>query len=219
MTRRRLVALDTSADSGSMALVEDGRVVEEVEVHSTDGFAHVLFGRLGELLSRQGWSLESVGCFAAAAGPGSFTGVRVGLSAVKGLADVLERPVVGVSNLRALASYGAGGGLRCALLDARRGEVYSAVYDASGGLVGEETVGTLEVRMGGLPAGEAIEFVSATPGLFAGVAGITEAPKALAGAIGRIAFADWDGGGAVDPVVVDANYVRRSDAELFWKDR
>jgi len=216
---RRLVALDTSADSGSMALLEDGRVVEEVEVHSTDGFAHVLFGRLAELLARQGWSLESIGCFAAAAGPGSFTGVRVGLSAVKGLADVLERPVVGVSNLRALASYGKSEGLRGALLDARRGEVYAAVYDASGRLQGEETVGPLGVWMSGLPA-QPIEFVSATPGLYADAVGaITEAPRALAGAIGRIAFAEWDSGGAVDPVVVDANYVRRSDAELFWKDR
>ena len=70
--------------------------------------------------------LEEIDCFAAASGPGSFTGVRVGLAAVKGLAEALGKPAVGISNLRALSLFGKAA-LRAVVLDARRGEVYGAV--------------------------------------------------------------------------------------------
>ncbi len=73
-----------------------------------------------------------VDCFAAASGPGSFTGVRVGLACVKGLAEALGKPAVAVSNLRAIASFGTAP-WRAVVLDARRGEIYGAVYDAAGG--------------------------------------------------------------------------------------
>jgi len=211
----RILAVDTTADFGSLALVENGRVVEELPLHSSDGFSHVLWQHLDPLLRRHDWSLADVDCFAAAAGPGSFTGVRVGLTAMKALADVEGKPVVGVSNLRAIATYGSAP-LRAAILDARRGEIYAAAYDAEGTLHGTETVSPLVAFLAELPE-RVTEFVTQSPDVFQAVLAprtVTAAPRALAAAVGLIAERmPW-----LDPVAVDANYVRRSDAELFWKE-
>jgi tRNA threonylcarbamoyladenosine biosynthesis protein TsaB len=196
----RILALDTTGERGSIALVEDGRVVEEVALQSPDGFAHVLFGELEALLGRHRLSAGDIDVFASAAGPGSFTGVRVGLAAVKGLAEATGKRVAGVSNLRAVAALGTGG-LRAALIDARRGEIYGGVYNNSLELVSDEVVMPREPWMATLPAGaEVIEYDS----------------RPLAGTIGKIAAEHPEL--ARDPAEIDANYVRRSDAELLWRD-
>ena len=134
-----ILSLDTTAHFGSVALLEDAALVEEVLLHSPEGFGPILFGQIEALLRRHGVRVGEVGLFAAAAGPGSFTGVRMGLTAVKGLAEACSRPVVGVSNLMALAECGTGP-FRAALLDARRGEIYGAVYDAALNVVRPEVV-------------------------------------------------------------------------------
>lgn len=208
----RVLAVDTTSDFGSLAIAEDGRVVEEVLLHSNDGFAHLLFPQIQALLARHGWALDSITCFAAAAGPGSFTGVRVGLAAMKGLAETLGRPVAAVSNLRALAAFGTRP-LRAVFFDARRGEIYGAVYTAEGELAQPEIVQKFPDWVAGLPEGD-LEFITPQAAIFAIPLGreITEAPRALAGAIARMAE-------PADPLTADANYVRRSDAELFWVDR
>ena len=77
----RIVAIDTTSEFGSIALVQDGEVVEQTLLHSPDGFGHVLFTHLAQLMQRHGWRFDQVTGFAAGAGPGSFTGVRVGLAA------------------------------------------------------------------------------------------------------------------------------------------
>ncbi len=87
----RIIAIDTTSEFGSIALTENGAVVEEIEMHSTDGFGPILFDLLAESMKRHSWTYDSVGGYAAAAGPGSFTGVRVGLSAVKGLQKFVGR--------------------------------------------------------------------------------------------------------------------------------
>ncbi len=220
----RILALDTTTEFGSVALIEGGAVAAEVLLHARDGFGHVLFGHLEALLARSGWKLDEIDCFAAAAGPGSFTGVRVGLAAVKGLAEALARPVVAVSNLQALAWFGSAP-LRAAILDARRGQIYGAVYDAALALVSPEVVAHLPQWLAALPEGE-LEFISTDFAPFRGAlagtrfenAAVCEAPRALAGAIGRIAAARLEARSAQDPAAIDANYVRRSDAELFWKE-
>lgn len=219
-----ILAVDTTHEFGSLALLRGPEVVEEVLLHSPEGFGQILFGRLEQLLGRQGVRIADINCFAAASGPGSFTGVRIGLACVKGLAEAAGRPVAAVSNLRAMAAFGAGP-LRAVVLDARRGEIYGAVYDAGGHPILPETVMPFAAWLGTLPEGE-IEFIAAdftpfAPALagtrFANVP-VTVAPRALAGAIGRIAYQEWRCGCVQDPAAVDANYVRRSDAELFWKE-
>lgn len=212
-----LLSVDATGEWGSIALVSGHGVVEEVAIHAPDGFAHILFGEMEALLARHRLRFEQLDGFASASGPGSFTGVRVGLTAVKGLAEATGRRVVTVSNLRALASYGSRA-LRAVVIDARRGEVYGAVYNAALELVQDEVVAKLPQWLALLPGGD-LEFItqgSAIAPLLPAPA--VEAPRALAGAIGQIALDDFRHGLALDPAAVDANYVRRSDAELLWKD-
>jgi tRNA threonylcarbamoyladenosine biosynthesis protein TsaB len=216
----RILSLDTTAEFGSLALVENGEAVEEVLLHSPEGFGHVLFDHIDRLLVRRSWPLDSIDCFAAASGPGSFTGVRVGLAAVKGLAATLGRPVAAVSNLEALASFGTRP-LRATVLDARRGEVYAAVYDCDLKPVAAEVVAPLPAWLASLPDGD-LEFILVDPAPFQWALPqskpVIRAPRALAAAIGRIAYQRLLRGLASPPEAIDANYVRRSDAELFWKD-
>jgi len=219
-----ILAVDATHEFGSLALARGERILEEVLLHSPSGFGHVLFKRISILLANHGLKPESIDCFAAASGPGSFTGVRVGLACVKGLAEALGKPALAVSNLRALAWFGSAP-LRATVLDARRGEIYGAVYDAAGALVEPEVVAKFPAWLASLPEG-AMEFVSTdfTPfqAALAGTrfegAGIVTAPRAMAGAIARIALSAWRNGETADPAALDANYVRRSDAELFWKE-
>jgi tRNA threonylcarbamoyladenosine biosynthesis protein TsaB len=226
-----ILAVDTTHEWGSLALASEPRplgsgpsVIEEVEIRAPDGFAHVLYGPLAALLERHGLKPQDIDCFASAAGPGSFTGVRVGLACIKGLAEACVKPAVGVSNLEALASFGSAP-LCAAVMDARRGEVYGAIYDAGGRAVTAEVVAPFDRWIETLPE-EQLQFVClGVPDLCERLRGthfenapVLEAPRAIAAAVARIAFRRFVCGQAQDPAVLDANYVRRSDAELFWKD-
>lgn len=213
----RILAIDTTSESGSIALLTDGSLSEERALRSPEGFAHILFGEISALLARHGVTLCDIDCFASASGPGAFTGVRVGLTAVKGLAEATGRKVVAVSNLAALAACGSRE-LRAPVIDARRGEVFGAVYDAALRAVREEVVMKFEDWLRTLPAGD-VEIVNggvAVPGDLA--IPVTAGRAALAGVIGRIAGDRFTAGIAADPAEIDANYVRRSDAELLWRD-
>ena len=122
-----ILSIDTTSEYGSIALTESNLVIEEVALHAPEGFGHVLFGHIEQLLARNGTTVHQMECFAAASGPGSFTGVRVGLAATKGLGEATGN---GLSRYRI---YGAGilrtAPLRATVIDARRGEVYAAVYN------------------------------------------------------------------------------------------
>ena len=211
-----VLAIDTAGEFGSIALVGEQGLLEEVPLDSPDGFAHVLFGEIERLLARHGLGIEQVDAFASASGPGSFTGVRVGLTTVKGLAEATGRKVIAVSNLQALAWYGSRP-LRATVLDARRGEVYGGVYDAAHRPVQEEVVAKLTDWLSALPQGE-LEIVTHGLRLDGVSRPVLEAPRSLAGSIGHIAFDRLGRGEVLDPTEIDANYVRRSDAELLWKD-
>jgi tRNA threonylcarbamoyladenosine biosynthesis protein TsaB len=203
-----VLAIDTTAARGSVALARGAETLAERPVHSPDGFAHVIFGEIEALLLDCGIWLRDVDVFAAASGPGSFTGVRVGLACVKGLAEAMGKPAAGVSNLRAIASFG-NAEFRAPVFDAHRGEVYGAVYDPAGAIVQRETVGKFEPWLESLPPGAEI----LSPDCRSDRVEIVRTPRELAAAIARIAPSE-----AHDPAALDANYVRRSDAELFWKE-
>jgi tRNA threonylcarbamoyladenosine biosynthesis protein TsaB len=211
-----VLAIDTTGEVGSIALAGESGLIEEAILDSPDGFAHILFDEIERLLARHALSVGQMAAFASASGPGSFTGVRVGLTAVKGLAEATGRKVIAVSNLQALAWHGSRP-LRAAVLDARRGEVYGGVYNAALQLVQEEVVAKLPVWMASLPEGE-LEIIAQGLLLDGTPVPVVQAPKALAGSIGRIAFDRLLTGEVLDPSEIDANYVRRSDAELLWKD-
>jgi tRNA threonylcarbamoyladenosine biosynthesis protein TsaB len=215
------LAVDTTADSGSIALANENGVVEEVIVHAPQGFSRVLFGEIESILQRQKIRLADIDLFAGASGPGSFTGVRVGLSAMKGLAEVLGKPVVVVSNLEALAEFGSSG-TRATIIDARRGEIYGAVYDSVGKPIVPEVVLPFPKFLVLLPDRD-FEWISQDfkpfRALLAGTrfaaCPIVNAPPSLAGAIARIAARKP----AQDPAAIEANYVRRSEAELLFKGK
>ena len=212
-----ILALDTTHEYGSLALARGEEILEEKLLHEPGGFSRILFGCIGELLARHSLKPGAIDCFAAASGPGSFTGVRVGLACIKGLAEALGKPAIAVSNLKALARFGTAP-LRAVLLDARRSEIYGAVYDAAGNLVSPEVVARFEDWLRTLPEGVA-EFISTdfAPPLLPH-ATLVAGPRALASAIARIAAERLAHGDSGDPAAIDANYVRRSDAELFWRE-
>lgn len=197
----KILSIDTTSELGSIALSGGEDLIEEFALHSPGGFAHILFGEVRSLLARHKMALADVEGFASASGPGTFTGVRVGLTAVKGLAEAASRQVAAVSNLKALASFGAGP-LRAPFLDARRGEIYGALYDADLNLLRGEVVARYDEWAASLPEGA--EMISQ--------------PRLLAAAIGKIAAREFAAGRGLDPAAIDANYVRRPDAELPWKD-
>ena len=207
-----ILAIDTTSEFGSMALVDAGRVVGELAIQSPDGFSHVLYDHLARFLSDHDVRLTDIACFASAAGPGSFTGVRVGLTAIKGLAEATGRPATAVSNLQALAAFGELP-LRATLLDARRGDVFGAVYNSALDPVRPEVVMKLDAWLATLS--KEIEIITNQP--FPEVPH-RQAPRELAVAIARIAEQRFNRGQATDPAQLDANYVRRADAELFWKE-
>lgn len=211
-----ILSIDTTSEFGSIALTERDQLIEEMLLHAPDGFGHILFPQLQKLLARHGATVNQMDCFAAASGPGSFTGVRIGLAAAKGLAEAGGKRVVAVSNLRAMAFFGTAS-LRATVLDARRGEVYGAVYSEQLEAVVPETVMKFPVWLKTLPA-EGFEFVSTDFTPFRSSVDpaipVVTAPRALAAAIGRIAWNEYGAGRALDPAGIDANYVRRSDAEL-----
>ena len=200
-----ILALDTTSELGGVAVRRDGKNVTEISIQAPDGFAHVLFPAIERALKEAHLRLEDIDCFAAASGPGSFTGIRVGLSAAKGLAEAMGKPAVGVSNLKALATFGTGK-LRATILDARRNQAYVAVYDANLRVVIPEAVVNLSEWLASLPE-DHYEFI--------GCDGSTFQPYGdLAAAVAQVAEkSEW-----TDAALLDANYVRRSDAELFWKD-
>lgn len=215
-----ILALDTTSEYGSVALRSNGKTIAEIAIHSAEGFAHLIFPAIEDVLHRVGAGLTDVNGFAATSGPGSFTGVRVGLSAVKGLAEASGKPAVGISNLQVLSSFGKES-RRAVVLDARRGEVYAAVYGPDLEPVTQEIVLPFNSWLETLREPE-YEFITTAGGPFwLALQGtrfadmpFTEAPRALASAVAQCAeTCEW-----VDPAALDANYVRRSDAELFWRE-
>ena len=184
-----ILGLDTTSNVASVALRRDGATVAEEVLETTDGHAQWIYHMIERVLERAGITLDHVDCFASAVGPGSFTGVRICLAAVKGLADATGKPAAGISNLRALATFGTGDE-RKPVIDARRGQIYTAIYNSRLELVSPEV----------LIDGQA-----------------TDPVPALAGAIALCAEQDgpdkWQ-----DPAALDAHYVRRSDSDAQWHD-
>ncbi len=220
-----VLAFDTTNRRGSLAIWLGGLLVETVSVEAPDGFGSVLYRRIDELLARNGAALAEMDGFAAAAGPGSFTGIRVGLAAAKALGEIHAKPVVAVSNLKAIAAAGRGG-LRVPLLDARRGgEVFAAGYDSGLAQVFPETACGCQGLMERLKSRDPT-YLAVDPAVFAsgGPAELVgrNAPHAvvdaaLAASIAGIAAGELTAGRGLDPERIDANYIRRPDAETNWK--
>ena len=223
-----LLALDTTRHSGGIALVRNGELLQAVPITAPKGHGSVIYQQINALLGLHNVKLEDIDCYAGASGPGSFTGIRVGLSVVKALAEVHGKPVIPVSNLAALA-FAGDGWHRAPVLDARRGEVYAAVYDEQSRAIVDEVVSPWGEFLK-LIGDREITFVSTDRDLFGadGAAPLSPASngsrrtvtvtRPLVGAVAELAALHYDAGAVLPPEAVDANYVRRPDAELKWKE-
>ena len=130
----RILAFETSAKAGSVALMEDGHLLGEN--YQNAGLTHsvTLMSMAEAMLSHCGLTVKDIDAVAVAAGPGSFTGVRIGVAAAKGLAWGGEKPCYGVSTLEAMAlNLGVYDGIVCPVMDARRSQVYNALFSAQEG--------------------------------------------------------------------------------------
>jgi tRNA threonylcarbamoyladenosine biosynthesis protein TsaB len=225
-----LLAVDTSGKQGSIALARCGAgencaraEIEVVEVIPLTGgtFSAQLVPQIAALLEKHGHSKSDLGGFAVASGPGSFTGLRVGLAAIKALAEVLHKPIAAVSLLEAVASSGAAGGRVLAALDAGRGDVYAGDYELGP---------TVQMRSERLlsreefvaeAAGKAVVTPDATLAEIVRAAGIPveriEYPNS--GVIARLGWEHLQRGETASPEELEANYIRHSDAEIFAKPK
>jgi tRNA threonylcarbamoyladenosine biosynthesis protein TsaB len=217
-----LLGIDTCGETGSVALVRaatDGGREPQLEVLGSaelpgKTYSALLMLTVKDLLERAPCRLEETTAVVVVNGPGSFTGVRVGVSAAKGLAEATGRPLVAVSRLAVLAAKAADGPV-CVALDAGRGELYVR-FSASGSPPREALLAPAEL----LDAIEPGTRLLVCEGTLAGALAIAtpelvEVPTA-ADAV-RLAFArviarDFD-----DVAGLDGNYLRRSDAEIFSK--
>jgi tRNA threonylcarbamoyladenosine biosynthesis protein TsaB len=218
-----LLAVDTSGKNGSLALArEHAGQLEILELVPLVGgtFSAQLVPQIVALLSRHGFSKQDISGFAVASGPGSFTGLRVGLAAIKGLAEILRKPIAAVSLLEAVARSGTAQGKTLAALDGGRGEVYAGEYE----------MGATGARMISERLLTRSEFLATAPGR----AVVTPDPSIAEAARGgklrvaeiayprsdRIAQLGWEkirAGETVSPEQLEANYIRRPDAKIFSK--
>jgi tRNA threonylcarbamoyladenosine biosynthesis protein TsaB len=217
-----------------VAVLRDKSVLEVVAHDSQEDYSSWLLPAVREALGSSGHQMEDVDAYAAAAGPGSFTGVRVGLTTVKAWAEVYGKRIVAVSRLEALAVEALEGPAWVgAFANAQRGQVFGAVYQRNGmGLVrlGEEMViapGKFVETAAEFAKGESISWISTDAECLVSeeawkareVRGeIVECVSSVrASMIGRIGLASLAEGRFTDALALDANYVRRPDAEIFWK--
>ncbi|HEY6273727.1 MAG TPA: tRNA (adenosine(37)-N6)-threonylcarbamoyltransferase complex dimerization subunit type 1 TsaB [Terriglobales bacterium] len=221
-----LLGIDTSGKSGGITLAEGDqgnfRVLESSPI-AGGTFSAQLVPTIAALLERHARSANDIGGFAVASGPGSFTGLRVGLSGVKGLAEVLGAPIATVSVLEALASFCQRPGRVAAALDAGRSEVYFALYHL-------DPSAMVRIAENLIPRSEYLQQLN-DPQLEAAVT--SDAPLAeLASSvptvvvpevvdrpgsetIARLGLRKLMAGQTVSVEALDANYLRRSDAEIF----
>jgi len=237
-----ILALDTSTQAGSVAFLRDTLVLGEISTWTEETYSSRMFRHLDFLLQELSLDLGQVGLFAVSAGPGSFTGLRVGLTAVKGWAEVYCKPIAAVSALEAVAAQAKGVGRRgvsangmepllVPVIDARRGQIYAGIYEQRGEELsrrGDEVVMAPAELLEYLHVqwlNAQVHFVSPTPEVLIGplaqssyrAQGVEQVSSVLAPVIGQLGFARARRGEVVDALSLDANYVRRSDAELLWK--
>jgi tRNA threonylcarbamoyladenosine biosynthesis protein TsaB len=187
-----ILALDTTTKAGSCALWRDGALVEQRPGDATRTHAERLPGDLADLLAAHGLTVKDVDLYAVASGPGSFTGLRVGIATIQGLALVHDRKVVAVSALEALAQCGAaaveGAKMAGGWMEAYRGEVFGALY-------------RIAARSAGMGAGVSAEALATLEEI---AAPAVASPGDLAAAWARIIQDDQDANSGEAVIIGDA---------------
>jgi len=175
--------------------------------------------QIAGLLDKHALSKHDLDAFMVISGPGSFTGLRVGLAAIKGLAEILQKPIVAISLLEVVAIAAGAEGDVLALLDAGRGEVYAGKYEVSRDAARVRSEQLL-AKSDFPSVGPGFVLSTPDPGLadVARQAGL-QARLVTVGveAIAKVGYRKLQAGETVTPELLEANYIRRSDAEIFSK--
>jgi len=235
-----ILAVDTSTRMGSAAILRNSEVLAEVSGYEETPYSSRIFRDVALLQDRAACTLDQIDLFAVASGPGSFTGLRVGLTAVKAWAEIYRKPIAAVSGLEAIAVEALADGASeetwiAPFLDARRGQLFGAIYGRQAGESGslslqtDESILSIEEFLEMLKgrSGEHVHLASSTPDALPAsrlaeampAARVIPVSAALASTIGRLGRERANRGEVVDAMRLDANYVRRSDAESKWTDR
>ncbi len=232
-----VLGIDTSGRSGGITLAEGDsvsfRVVETVAI-AGGTFSAQLIPTLAALLEKHGFVAQDIGGFAVASGPGSFTGLRVGLSAVKGLAEALEKPIAAVSLLQATAAGVQWPGdpqskpVCRVVLDASRGEVflgeYECLHPVAPRMIRESLLSLSALADCVNDWGHSANLVTPDAAVVEALRPLVPDPFLLSFSlasrptsadIARVGLRKLLAGDTVSVEALDANYIRRSDAELF----
>jgi tRNA threonylcarbamoyladenosine biosynthesis protein TsaB len=229
-----ILALDTCDARGSVALLRDESLLHAEPHTTTEDYSSWLLPAVAHVLTSAGLTLRDIDLYAVAAGPGSFTGVRVGLTTAKAWSEVHGRPIAAVSRLEAIAAQSTGASpFVSAFIDARRNQIFAALYRrqaASLQRVDEERVIAPDKFLDWCAANagsEKIDFVSTDPNCVTQSyqwssrlsldEAVQEASPLLAPRVGQLGYRLALQNRLTDALSLDANYVRRSDAEIFWK--
>lgn len=221
-----LLVTDTSGKNGTVALaragehdLDDAEVVEVVPL-AGGTFSAQLVPQIAALLQKHGFNKSDLEGFIVVSGPGSFTGMRVGLAAVKALAEILQKPIVPVSLLELIATASRTQGKVVAVLDGGRREVFFGQYELQGGSVRvlrEELLSQADfvsaARDSTVVTPDAALAAIAREASFA----VVEVETPNAEMITRFGWKKLQAGKTVSPEQLEANYMRRSDAEMFVK--
>lgn len=225
-------ALDTTTRAGSAALVTDDRVIAARVGDPARTHAERLPGDVTAVVEEAGLTLAEIDVLAVAVGPGSFTGLRIGIATIQGLAFVLGRPVVPISALEALAAAASEdaveGTVIAAWMDAHRREVFSAVYRVAAAHAGRPST-LVEIDGPAVQDPESVvqrwSAMGVTPAIVIGDGAIMHAahlgadveviaPPPLAPVMARLAGPRVEVGAGIGPAAIQPLYVRRPDAEL-----
>jgi len=223
-----LLSAETSGRQGSIALARADAAgtckVIEVAFLDRGNFSEQLIPQIAALLSKHNFTKNNIDAFVVASGPGSFTGLRVGLAAIKALAEVLAKPIAAVSLLEALALAGGMRGRLISALDAGRGDVYAGEYEIAGDTAAlvHEQVQTREELLSIAQQSTRPAFIVTSDHTLAEVMKARAVPVTAvdvlhAGSIATLAWRKIQAGEIVAPEDLEANYIRRSDAEILHK--
>jgi tRNA threonylcarbamoyladenosine biosynthesis protein TsaB len=230
-----VLAIDTCEARGSVGVLNDDGILQVVTHTSAEEYSTWLLPVVDKALESAKSTLAEVNVFAVASGPGSFTGVRIGLTTVKAWSEVFSKPIVALSRLEAIAAQSERESPYVAsFIDAQRGQIFGALYKRSErGLtpIEQQMVASSEVFIDWVDeraAGNEVAWISTDPdtvaqqsawqGRAAQGVQIQFVPCILAPLIGKMAFQRALKGDVQDALTVDANYVRRSYVEVFQKD-
>lgn len=222
----KILAVDTATNSCSVAIIDEGLLLIEMTTVTNQTHSKRLMGIINTCLEMSGLTLSKIDGFAVTIGPGSFTGLRIGISAVKGFAFAQQKPIIGISSLEALAwQCSPSTYLICPILDARKKEVYYCRYRFAGGelkklcseSIGSPAEAVYDITEPCILVGNGVQIYQDTLlnelGDLATFAAVTQ-HVVRAASVASLSLGRFSDGEPDDVAMLVPHYIRKSDAEM-----